>query len=76
MLSARIIPRPTPLPTGMAGWLATFAGPFLAGLDAAEAARITADTVRRLGALHDPAEGWIADYARLRFEAVKPATAA
>lgn len=75
VLSARIIPRPTPLPTGMAGWLATFAGPFLAGLAADEAARITADTVRRLDALRDPAEGWIADYARLRFEAVKPAAA-
>ncbi len=72
VVSARLIPRPTPLPTGMMGWLATFAGPFLLGLDADRRAQITADTVRRLGALMDPAEGWIADYVRLRFEARRP----
>ncbi|MGH2341403.1 class I SAM-dependent methyltransferase [Segnochrobactraceae bacterium EtOH-i3] len=71
VVSARLIPRPTPLPTGMSGWLATFAGPFLLGLAADDRAKITADTVRRLGALRDPADGWIADYVRLRFEARK-----
>ena len=67
-----LIPRPTPLPTGMAGWLETFADPFLTGLPADTAAAIRADTLRRLGALHDPAEGWIADYMRLRFIARRP----
>jgi SAM-dependent methyltransferase len=68
-----LIPRPTPLPTGMAGWLATFADPFLAGLDAAARDAVRADTLRRLGALHDPDAGWIADYVRLRFTARRPA---
>jgi SAM-dependent methyltransferase len=67
-----LIPRPTPLPTGMAGWLATFAGPFLQGLDAGRGAAILRDTERRLGALCDPAEGWVADYIRLRFAADRP----
>jgi SAM-dependent methyltransferase len=65
-----LVPRPTPLPTGIAGWLRTFAGPFLRDLPAAEAPILLADAARRLGALHDPAEGWIADYVRLRFAAV------
>lgn len=68
----RLIPRPTPLPTGMAGWLATFGSPFVAGLAPETASAITADAVRRLAALNDPAEGWSADYVRLRFAAVKP----
>lgn len=62
-----LIPRPTPLPTGMTGWLRTFAGPFLR--DAPDPAALLADAESRLGALHDPAEGWIADYVRLRFAA-------
>lgn len=67
-----LIPRPTPLPTGMAGWLETFSAPFLGGLDREAAAAVRADTVRRLGGLNDPAEGWIADYVRLRFTAFRP----
>lgn len=67
------IPRPTPLPTGIAGWLATFAGPFVEGLERGARTAILGDAERRLGALHDPAEGWMADYVRLRFKAVKPA---
>lgn len=64
-----LIPRPTPLPTGMAGWLATFGAPMLGALDPAARAAVTADAIRRLAPLHDPAEGWIADYVRLRFAA-------
>lgn len=70
VLSIGLHPRPTPLPTGIAGWLRTFGGPFLRGLEAAEADAILQDAERRLGALRDPAEGWIADYVRLRFAAV------
>lgn len=66
-----LVPRPTPLPTGMAGWLRTFAGPFVRGLSEWEAAAVLADAERRLGALRDPAEGWMADYVRLRFRAVR-----
>jgi SAM-dependent methyltransferase len=69
--SMALIPRPTPLPTGMAGWLKTFAGPFTAGLPEDRKAAVLRGAERRLTALHDPAEGWIADYVRLRFRAIK-----
>jgi hypothetical protein len=62
-------PRPTPLPTGMEGWLRTFSGPFQRGLGTAERHALLRDAQRRLHALHDPAEGWVADYVRLRFVA-------
>lgn len=68
----RLIPRPTPLPTGLRGWLTTFAGPFLSPLAAEAAPRVLQQTERRAAALHDPAEGWHADYVRLRFHAVRP----
>jgi SAM-dependent methyltransferase len=64
-----LLPRPTPLPTGMAGWLATFAGPFSRDLSPAERATLLADAERRLAGLRDPVEGWAADYVRLRFAA-------
>ncbi len=67
-----LIPRPTPLPTGMAGWLATFAAPFTRDAAPVTAGALLADAERRLAALHDPAEGWVADYVRLRFAARRP----
>ena len=71
---ARLIPRPTPLPTGMAGWLSTFGAPFAADLPEAERAGLLADAEALLAtALHDPEAGWVADYVRLRFAARKPA---
>jgi SAM-dependent methyltransferase len=66
-------PRPTPLPTDMHGWLATFAGPFVAGLDAAERAAAVDETVELLRpALQDERGSWTADYVRLRFRASVP----
>ena len=67
-----LIPRPTPLPTGISGWLRTFAGPFIGTLSPKVQADILADAERRMAALHDPVEGWMADYVRLRFAARKP----
>jgi SAM-dependent methyltransferase len=64
-----LVPRPTPLPTGMAGWLATFAGPFARDLPPEGRGILLADAERRLAALRDPVEGWAADYVRLRFAA-------
>lgn len=72
VVEMRLFPRPTPLPTGMAGWLETFSGPFLHGLPAATCAKVLDRAVHLLSDLHDPHEGWIADYVRLRFTAVKP----
>jgi SAM-dependent methyltransferase len=67
-----LIPRPTPLPTGIAGWLETFAGPFAAGLPPAARTALLARAAALLDALHDPAAGWVADYVRLRFAALRP----
>lgn len=67
-----LIPRPTPLPTGMAGWLDTFVNPMTAGLSADERANVLAETVDLLAtSLRDQSGNWIADYVRLRFAATK-----
>lgn len=71
--SILLLPRPTPLPTGMRGWLDTFANPFLAGFAEAERTRLL-DEVEALLApsLRDRGGGWTADYVRLRFAARLP----
>jgi SAM-dependent methyltransferase len=86
--SVQLIPRPTPLPTGMRGWLETFANPFCAALfqketaqneraqnDRAEKER--GDFLDEVTSLLKPvlcdSQGrWTADYMRLRFAAIKP----
>jgi trans-aconitate methyltransferase len=70
--SVTLIPRPTPLPTDMAGWIDTFADPFLAALPAAERAAARDEALALLApALRDVSGHWTADYVRLRFAAVK-----
>ena len=69
--SIELIPRPTLLPTGMAGWLETFAEPFLRQVPATARFDLLARAVRLLEpALCDSAGNWTADYVRLRFKAV------
>src|SRR5512134_1750475 len=66
----RLIARPTPLPTGIEGWLATFAGPFLSAVDPGKHDQIVSeirDLLRR--SLCDGQRRWTADYVRLRFAA-------
>ena len=71
-VSAQLIPRPTPLPAGMAGWLRTFARPFASHLDGVAQDRVLARAVELLSSsLCDSSGNWIADYVRLRFEAVR-----
>ena len=70
--SERTIPIPTPLPTGIAGWLATFAAPFLTGVPEAGRAAVLARAEALLPALRDETGQWWADYVRLRFVAEKP----
>ncbi|RME61756.1 MAG: class I SAM-dependent methyltransferase [Alphaproteobacteria bacterium] len=77
-VDAQLIPRPTPLPTGLEGWLATFRMGFLdnAGVPAAERAAVIADICAFLRPiLADEAGQWSADYVRLRFRAFKPPAA-
>ena len=70
--SIALIPRPTPLPTGLAGWLETFAQTQLAAVPTAERTALIAEVCAQLEAeLHGP-DGWSADYVRLRFAADKP----
>lgn len=68
---AVLIPRPTPLPTGIEGWLATFANPFVADLASAERQAVLALAGRLLTPALRTSEGhWTADYVRLRFAAI------
>lgn len=67
-----LIPRPTPLPTGMRGWLETFAIPFTKSLpENRRAAFLDAVTERLRPVLCDFQGNWTADYMRLRFLARK-----
>jgi SAM-dependent methyltransferase len=69
-----LIPRPTPLPTGMAGWLETFGDPFLRHAPADRRPGLVERVVAILEpALCDADGNWTADYVRLRFRAVLPA---
>jgi len=63
-----LIPRPTPLPTGMRGWLETFAIPFTKLLPQSEHGAFLDEVTERLHpALCDEQGRWTADYVRLRF---------
>ncbi len=67
-----LIPRPTPLPTGIEGWLETFAETFFVGVPAADRTSIIAHTIDLLAwSLRDANGRWTADYVRLRFAATK-----
>lgn len=74
-IDARIIPRPTPLPTGIRGWLKTFRAGFLdeAGVPESARARVV-DAVESLlrPVLCDDSGHWTADYVRLRWQARRP----
>ena len=70
----RRVERPTTLPGDIAGWLETFAAPFTDAV-AEDARPALIDEVREAlePELYRPGTGWVADYVRLRFLAVKPA---
>jgi SAM-dependent methyltransferase len=71
--SIKLIPRLTPLPGEMAGWLETFAENFLAPVAEAERPAAIAEVSAVLAPDLCDAEGkWSADYVRLRFAAHKP----
>jgi len=71
VVRAELIPRLTPLPTGMRAWLETFGRPFVAGLAEAKQEAVLTRAVGLLkSALEDSHSNWFADYVRLRFHAV------
>jgi trans-aconitate methyltransferase len=66
--SIKLIPRPTPLPTDMAGWLKTFAMPLIRVLPPADQSSALDEAIELLRpALCDEKGRWTADYIRLRF---------
>jgi trans-aconitate methyltransferase len=70
--SIALIPRPTPLPGDIIGWLETFALSFFQGFSH-EARTACLEEVRTVlePQLRDADGTWIADYVRLRFAATK-----
>jgi trans-aconitate methyltransferase len=63
-----LIPRPTPLPTDMTGWLKTFGMPLIKVLPQADQSAALDEAVELLRpALCDEKGRWTADYIRLRF---------
>ena len=63
----RLFPRPTPLPTGMAGWLRTFRVSQFEGVPAGLAQQIEDEIVELLRpSLCDSEGNWTADYVRLQ----------
>lgn len=67
-----LVPRPTPLPGDVTGWLETFAESFTASLAADERPAYVAEVREALRPeLMNPEGVWIADYVRLRFVATK-----
>ena len=63
-----LIPRPTLLPTGMRGWLETFAMPFTSSVPQEARANFLDEVTERLRpVLCDASDRWTADYVRLRF---------
>jgi SAM-dependent methyltransferase len=74
-IRAHLIPRPTPLPAGVAGWVKTFRSGWLdvAGVALADQGAVAAAIEARLQPLLQGADGsWTADYVRLRFSMRKP----
>jgi hypothetical protein len=67
-----LIPRPTPLPGDMIGYLETFAQSFFHGLTDAEREEYLQEVRDILEPqLRDSNGVWVADYVRLRFAATK-----
>ena len=68
--SVELLPRPTPLPAGMAGWLETFAGRSFAALPPGERRAARDEALALLAPVLRDGDGhWSADYMRLRFAA-------
>lgn len=71
--SIELIPRPTPLPGDICGWLETFCESFIRRVDEAQRPGFLAEVAEALRPrLCDAAGRWTADYVRLRFSARLP----
>ena len=67
-----LMPRPTPLKTGIYGWLKVFAQGITNHLNSEEQDFFIAEVEKRLKPIiFSEEDGWLADYVRLRFKARK-----
>jgi trans-aconitate methyltransferase len=67
-----LFPRPTPLPTGLRGWLTTFRESYFDQWPESEREQIVSEIENLLApSLRDKAGNWTADYVRLRVAAVR-----
>jgi len=67
-----VIPRPTPLATGVREWLKIFADHIISGLNEEQTNRFLDQVEEEVRPhLYSAENGWVADYVRLRFAAVK-----
>ncbi len=67
-----LVPRPTPLASGIATWLNMFAEGIMYALSAQQKQHfLTAVHDQLADTLYSTQNGWVADYVRLRFQAVK-----
>lgn len=74
-IQARLVPRVTPLPTGIAAWVLTFRSGWMDVAEVPESDRVEVALAveRRLApTLQRPDGSWFADYVRLRFTMRKP----
>ena len=68
----KLFRRPTPLPTGILGWLQTFAAPFLKDIPTNEQPQFLEEVSTHMAPTLQQSDGsWQADYVRCRFWAVK-----
>ena len=68
-----LMPRPTPLPGNIVGWLETFVQSFMAPIPMAERAAFLAEVAALCRATLCDSDGqWTVDYVRLRFAATRP----
>lgn len=66
------IPRPTPLATGVREWLKIFADHVISGFTDEQCERFLNEVEEEVRPyLYTSQEGWVADYVRLRFAAIK-----
>jgi trans-aconitate methyltransferase len=67
-----LIPRPTPLKSGIDFWLEIFANGITDCLNPEQKSQFIAEVTKKLKPLiYSETEGWIADYVRIRFQARK-----
>jgi 2-isopropylmalate synthase len=70
--SIELIPRPTPLTSGLDKWLEIFANSIVGQFNGEQKIQFFAEVKAKLKAdLYSEQEGWVADYVRLRFKAIK-----